>query len=191
VPANGTVNLSATATDPNNQTLTYVWTVLNPNGTTYATLTGSKVSFTAPAVTAAQGPITMTITLKVSNPTGGSASSVAAPAGTAGVNRNISLIVNPPAADVLANNGTLYRTSKSRLTVNVTSTVVSPSIVLTATLDTINPATGLHYTATLQNLGGGAYTVDFIGVGLPNTINVVSTGGGTLTITQAQIAVRQ
>jgi hypothetical protein len=116
---------------------------------------------------------------------------VAAPAGTAGVNRNISLIVNPPAADVLANNGTLYRTSKSRLTVNVTSTVVSPSIVLTATLDTINPATGLHYTATLQNLGGGAYTVDFIGVGLPNTINVVSTGGGTLTITQAQIAVRQ
>jgi hypothetical protein len=180
VVSNGTVALSAVASDPNNLALTYKWTILNANGTTFATLTGATPTFTAPATTPAAGPITLSISLTVTNSNGQTATS--AP---------LALTVNPPAADVLANNGTLYRTSKSRLTVNVTSSVVSPSIVLTAVLDTINPATGLHYTATLQNLGGGAYTVDFIGVGLPNTINVTSTGGGSITITQAQITVRQ
>jgi hypothetical protein len=76
------------------------------------------------------------------------------------------------------------------LTVNVLSSVVNPAIVLTATLDIKNPATGQPWQAVMTNLGGGAYTIDFIGVGLPNTITVTSTGGGTLTITQAQIAVR-
>jgi hypothetical protein len=180
VVSNGSVKLSAVASDPNGLALTYTYTLTNPNGTVFATLTGATPTFTAPAATPATGNIILGLSLKVTNGNGQS---------TTAVGPNV--IVTPPPSDVLANNGTLYRTSKSRLTVNVTSSVVSPSIVLTAVLDTINPATGLHYTATLQNLGGGAYTVDFIGVGLPNTIVVTSTGGGSVTITQAQITVRQ
>jgi len=180
VVSNGSVRLSAVASDPNNLGLTYAWTLTNANGTLFASLTGPTPTFTAPTATPATGNVSVTISLVVTNSSG-----------QASAPRSTVLTVTPPAADTLANNGTLYRTTKSRLTVNVTSTVVSPSIVLTATLDLINPASGLPYTATLQNLGGGAYTIDFIGVGLPNTIRVTSTGGGTLTISQAQIAVRQ
>lgn len=180
VVSNGSVRLSAVASDPNNLALTYAWTLTNANGTLFASLTGATPTFTAPTATPATGPVRLTISLVVTNSSG-----------QASLAKTTTLTVNPPAGDTLANNGTLYRTTKSRLTINVTSSVVSPSIVITVTLDLINPATGLPWTATLQNLGGGAYTADLIGVGLPNTIRAVSTGGGTLTITQAQIAVRQ
>jgi hypothetical protein len=181
VVSSGSVRLSAVVSNPTGIALTYAWTITNtsvvPN--TVITLTGATPTFTAPTVTAAQGTNSLTVKLVVSNANGASA-----PVSTI-------LTVTGPPADTLTNAGTLYRTSKSRLTVNVNSSVVSPSIVLTAVLDLINPASGQHYTGTLQNLGGGAYTLDFIGVGLPNTITVTSTGGGSITITQPQISVRQ
>jgi hypothetical protein len=180
VVTNTTATLNAVASDPNRLALTYLWTVTNTsNGSTF-TLTGAKPSFTAPTVTAAQGRVNLSVSLTVTN-SAGLSTTTATP---------LTLVVISAPADTLANNGTLYRTTKSRLTINVTSSVVSPSIVLTATLDLINPSTGQHYTATLQNLGGGAYSVDIIGVGLPNTITVTSTGGGTLTMIQSQITVR-
>jgi hypothetical protein len=180
VASNTSLRLNAVASDPNHLGLTYLWTLTNnATGATF-TLSGNSPTFTAPTVTAAQGSITMSASLTVTNSAGQSTTS-ATP---------LTIVVTSAPADSLANNGTLYRTTKSRLTINVTSSVVSPSIVLTATLDLTNPSTGLHYTATLQNLGGGSYSADIIGVGLPNTITVTSTGGGTLTITQAQITVR-
>jgi hypothetical protein len=181
VVSTGSVTLSAAVSDPAGLALSYTWTVLNNATGASFTLTGPTPTFTAPNVTTTgQRFITMSVSLTVKDAAGLTATKT----------NGATITVTAPPSDTLANNGTLYRTTKSRLTINVNSSVVNSSIILTATLDLLNPATGLPYKATLQNLGGGAYSADIIGVGLPNSIQVVSTGGGAITITRAQITVR-
>jgi hypothetical protein len=72
-----------------------------------------------------------------------------------------------------------YTTNKARLAVNVTDNVISSTIVMTCTLDLINPATNLPYTGTMTNLGLGNYTITFTGIVRPQLVTVVSSAGGS------------
>ncbi len=94
--------------------------------------------------------------------------------------------------DLVVITSTVYRTSKARLDVNATSSIVQatpPGCTLTtvlpgcmkATLDLIDPSTGQPYAALMTNAGAGNYTVTFTGLAAPNLVTVTSGNGGSAT----------
>ncbi|HEX7288214.1 MAG TPA: hypothetical protein VF532_18655 [Candidatus Angelobacter sp.] len=96
------------------------------------------------------------------------------------------------ATDVVTITAATYRTSKARLDVNATSSIVlaSPAGCTTtnvlpgcmlATLDIIDVTTGQPYTALMTNGGAGTYTVTFTGIAPPNIVTVTSGNGGSAT----------
>jgi hypothetical protein len=115
-------------------------------------------------------------------------------AGGATATSSVTVTVNNPSptTDVVTLTNVVYRTSKARLDVNATSSIVmaSPSNCtvtnllpgcMKATLDIINTATGQPYTALMQNLGNGTYSVTFTGLPAPNLVTVQSGNGGSAT----------
>jgi hypothetical protein len=170
VASGALVTLSATGVDPAGGTLTFTWA--GPAGIviTPTAADGSTATFTAPLVpqlTAAQ-QLVFTVT---------ATSSVSGAAGTA----TVTVVVNPQSDQVIILSAA-YRTKKARL--DITATDFTPGVTLTATLDIINPATGLPYSVVLgPAIPGGPGVFDAIIANLPppNIITITSSGGGSTT----------
>jgi hypothetical protein len=170
------VSLTAKCVDPAGLACTFTWTqtsgtpvVLSPNPKT-----GATISFTV-ALPAGAPVATLQFSIVARN----SAGVFSAPDTT-------SVTINPP-ADVVAITVADYRTGKQRLILTATSSVISPTVVLTlqpyltATGTTFNPATLGN---TFTNTGGGIYTLTLVGApepALPNAtpLTVKSSAGGT------------
>lgn len=167
------VSMTATGTDPNGLALTYSWLqtastgpiVLAPNP-----FTGATVSFAAP--TLPLGQITNDV-LNFQVSAKDSAGAAATPVTTS--------VTVKPLPDALSITLAEYRTGKSRLTVNATSSVISPNVVLT--LQPYTTTTGTVFDpasigATLTNNGGGLYIIDMVGAPQPASGLVVKSNLG-------------
>jgi hypothetical protein len=159
--------------DPAGGTLSYTWVAPPGVVLTPAAADGSVQTFTAPILPPLSAPVPLTFTVTTT-------SSVAPNlTGTA----TITVVINPSGDFILINQtGVVYRTRKARLVVTATDT--TPNIVMTCTLDTINPATGLQYTGTMGPAipaAPGVYTITFSNVPPPNLVTVTSSAGGVAT----------
>lgn len=170
------VSLTASCTDPANLSCSFLWTqtagapvVLTPNP-----FSGATVSFTV-ALPAGGAATTLQFRIDAQN----SAGVGAAPTFT-------SVTINPPVDTVTITNAT-YRTGKQRIDMTATSSVVSPTVVLTlqpyltTTGAVFDPATLGN---TFTNTGGGIYTLTLIGAPEPavppaTPLTVKSSAGGT------------
>ena len=166
------VTLTGTGIDPNipAQNLTYTWTkTAGPN----VTLTGANTpnpTFTAPTVAAGNQPAVITFGLVVRN------------TGNLVAQATTTVTVNP-IADAVTITAVEYRTGKSRLTVNVTDSVISPNLVITLT--------GPSFPATpMQNLGGGLYQLVLVGVTMPASVTATSQLGGSATAASSTFRIR-
>jgi hypothetical protein len=169
VPSGSAVTLTANGVDPAAGVLTFTWTA--PAGVVLVpgAADGSIQTFVAPTLGAGVAPLPLTFTATVT-------SSVTGLTGTA----TITIVDNPSGDFILINaTGVVYRTRKARLVVTATDT--TPGIVMTCTLDIINPATGLQYTGVMGPTipsAPGVYTITFSNVPPPNTVTVTSSAGG-------------
>lgn len=154
------VTLTATGTDPGGLPLTFTFLqtagpiVLVPNPKT-----GATQSFTAPVLPL--GQVTNTVlnfTITATN----SAGVTSAPDTTS--------VTVQPLPDAVVITATEYRTSKQRLVVNATSSVISPNVVLT--LRPYLTTTGVIFDPstlgnTFTNNGGGLYILTLVGAPEP------------------------
>ena len=93
----------------------------------------------------------------------------------------VTVIVNPT-VDIIRVTVATYRTKKARLV--VTATDFTPGVTITCTLDIVNPATGLPYSAVMGPSipsAPGVYQVFFTNIPPPNLITLTSSGGGVST----------
>jgi len=153
------VTLTATGTDPNGLPLTFVWTqtagapvVLVPNP-----FTGATISFTLALPVGAPGT-TLQFQVVATN----SAGATSAPEFT-------TVTINP-AADTVTVTSAEYRTGKQRVILTATSSVISPSVVLT--LQPYLTEQGITFDPTslgsvFTNTGGGIYTLTLVGAPAP------------------------
>ncbi|MGB7621026.1 MAG: hypothetical protein WBN92_01635 [Terriglobia bacterium] len=160
------VTMTATCGDPAGLPCTFTWTQTNAGAPGVPTVlvpnpfTGATISFT---VTLPVGTTTSTVLqFSVTATTAGGSS---APATT-------SVTVNP-APDAVIITSAVYRTSKQRLDIAASSSVVSPNIILTlqpyltAQGTMFNPTT-LGGTANIfTNNGGGLYIITLVGAPEP------------------------
>jgi hypothetical protein len=170
VASGAAVTLTATGVDPAGGTLTFTWA--GPAGVilTPAAADGSVQTFTAPIVPELTAPQSLTFTVTAT-------SSVSGAAGTA----TVVVVVNPQ-TDLVIILSAAYRTKKARL--DVTASDFTPGVTLTVTLDIINQATGLPYTAVMGPAipgGPGIFDVIIANVPPPNLITITSSGGGVTT----------
>lgn len=160
VASGAAVTLTATGTDPSGGALTFTWTqTAGPNVLAPNPKTGASVSFAAPA--AAQCPPT-TLTLNFSVTATNAAGATSAPELT-------SVTVNP-LPDAVTITSTEYRTTKQRLVITASSSVVCAGVTLTLQPyvtkagTTFDPST---LGATFTNNGGGGYTLTLVGAPEP------------------------
>jgi hypothetical protein len=159
--ANGSFQVSAT--DPNQPAQRIVnFTVTQTGAPALVNLAvgpivnnAATVTFRAPVLPAGQVTTSViTVSTRATN-TGGTTS---AP--------DVTTVTIKPIPDQISITTATYRTSKQRLDLTVTSSVVSPNLVLTlqpyvtAQGDTFDPR---FLGATLTNTGGGAYTMTLVG----------------------------
>ncbi len=159
------VSLTALAHDANVpvQNLTAAWTQTAGLGAIINGANTLSPNFTAPLVAAGTPAAVLTFQLKVTN------------AGGASTTMTTTVTVNPQ-ADAIVITAVEYRTSKQRLTVNVTDSVVAANLLLTLKGQ-------LNWTdTTMQNLGGGLYQVVLVGVQQPTSVTVKSALGATATV---------
>lgn len=178
VASGAAVTLTASSIDPAGGPVTYVFTpdaaaiaagiVLGPQ---VVNVDGSvSVSFVAPIVPTLAGPQTYVFTV----------AGTSTPSGLTGTT-TVSVVVNP-AADVVTITAVVYRQAKARLV--ITATDVTPGVLLTVTLDTINQATGLPWTGVMGPAipaAPGTYSITFSNVDAPNLVTITSSGGGVAT----------
>ncbi|MBZ5532367.1 MAG: hypothetical protein LAO20_13130 [Acidobacteriia bacterium] len=176
VASGAAVTLTASSIDPAGGPVTYVFTpdaaavaagivlgpqVVNGDGSVSA-------SFTAPIIPTLAGPTPFVFTVAGTSTASGLTGTT-----------TVTVIVNP-ATDVVTITSVVYRQAKARLIINVTD--VTPGIVLTVTLDTINQATGAPWTGVMGPAipaAPGTYSITFSNVDAPNLVTVTSSGGGT------------
>ena len=188
VASGGTVTLTANnVSNPSGLPLTYTWTITNAaNGAVYQTLNSTSASTTlkAPIVPATAGPVTLRVSLSLANTGSTTAPFV--------ITNGASVTVSPTVGDTLALTNAVYRQTKARLDLTVTSSQISTSIMLTVKMSYLDRVTGKLKTvsALMTNAGGGSYTITFTGLPFPTSILITSTGGGSLTVTPGQITVR-
>ncbi|HET9283620.1 MAG TPA: hypothetical protein VFR24_16830 [Candidatus Angelobacter sp.] len=170
VPSNAVVTLNASAVDPSNGTLTFTWTQTGgaPIALTPAATDGSVQTFTAPSVpelTAAQVfTFSVTATSSASNLT-------SAPV-------TVTVIVQP-VTDTIVISNVVYRRTKGRLIINCSD--FTPGVTLTATLDILNPATGLPFSGTMGPIipfAQGVFSIRFSNIPPPNIVTITSDAGG-------------
>ncbi len=182
------VTLTATGVDPAGGTLTFAFApdaaavaagiVLTP-----AAPDGSVQTFTAPIVPELTPPQTFTFTVTACSGTFvGGVCTVSGP-NTSGLTgtTTVTVIVNPT-VDIIRVTVATYRTKKARLV--VTATDFTPGVTITCTLDIVNPATGLPYSAVMGPSipsAPGVYQVFFTNIPPPNLITLTSSGGGVST----------
>ncbi len=155
---------------------TFVWTqtgtpvVLVPNP-----FTGATISFTLTLPVGAPGT-TLQFSVVATNAAGASAP-------------EFTTVTVNPTADAVTIASAEYRTGKQRLILNATSSIVSPSVILT--LDPYVTTTGTTFDpATLGNVftnnGGGLYIITLVGAPQPgagNVLRVRSNLGGVSPLT--------
>ena len=168
VPSNAPVTLNASAVDPSNGTLTFTWTgpagvVLTPGATD-----GSIQNFTAPSVPELTAAQTLTFTVTATSSASGLTS---APV-------TVTVIVQPVADSIIIDN-IVYRRTKGRLVINCSD--FTPGVNLTATLDIINPGTGLPYSGVMGPIipfAQGSFSITFSNIPPPNIVTITSDAGG-------------
>jgi hypothetical protein len=172
VASGASVSLNATCVDPADApgapcTSTFNWTA--PAGVTLSSTTGSSVIFTAPAVpelTPAQ-----TFTFQVTATSSVAPNLVSAPT-------TVTVIVQPVTDRIVVSN-VVYRRTKGRLIVNCSD--FTPGVTLTATLDIINPATGLQFSGVMGPIipfAQGVFSIRFSNIPPPNLVTITSDAGG-------------
>jgi hypothetical protein len=162
------VTLTATAVDPANGAMTFTWAgpagiVLTPGAAD-----GSIQTFTAPVVPELTAAQTFTFTV-----TGTSAASGLS--GTATVT-----VIVQPVTDTIVISNVVYRRTKGRLIINASD--FTPGVTLTATLDILNPATGLPWSGVMGPIipfAQGVFSIRFSNIPPPNLVTITSSGGGT------------
>ncbi len=175
VASGATVTLSATCVDPAQApntpcTSTFNWTALTalPPDATLSPTTGSPVIFTAPTVpsfTPAQ-----TFTFQVTATSSVAPNLVSAPA-------TLTVIVRPVTDRIVISN-VVYRRTKGRLIINCSD--FTPGVTLTATLDIINPATGLQWQGVMGPIipfAQGVFSIRFSNIPPPNIVTISSDAG--------------
>ncbi|MBZ5555019.1 MAG: hypothetical protein LAO21_20070 [Acidobacteriia bacterium] len=158
------VTLTATCTDPLGLACTFSWLQTAPAAPVVITpnpFTGATISFT---LTLPVGTITSTV-LQFQVTATNSAGVSSAPQST-------SVTVNP-APDAVIITSAVYRTSKQRLDMTASSSVVSPNIILTlqpyltAQGTTFDPKSLGGGANVFTNTGGGLYTLTLVGAPEP------------------------
>src|SRR5882724_1512195 len=165
VASGAVVSLDATAVDPASAApdVTFTWSP----ATGLSSTTGASVIFTAPSVPELTPAQSFTFTV-----TGTSAASSLS--GTA----TVTVIVQPVTDRIVISN-VVYRRTKGRLIVNVSD--FTPGVTLTATLDLINPATGLQFSGTMGPIipfAQGVFSIRFSNIPPPNLVTITSDAGG-------------
>ena len=189
VASGGTVTLTANGvTNPSGLPLAFTWTITNAaNNTVYKTIqsTTASTTFNAPTLAPTGTAVNLRVSLSLAN-TGSSTPPFV-------INNGASVTVQPMPADTITLVSAIYRTSRARFDLNVTTTPISASTVLTATISYFDSATQTLKTASAQmiNGGAGAYTVTFTGFPTPSSVTVTSTAGGKLTVAAGQITFRK
>jgi hypothetical protein len=178
VASGAPVTLSATCVDPAQApgtpcNSTFTWTLVSPAAlppdASLSATTGSPVIFqtgTVPQLTPAQ-----TFTFQVTATSSVAPNLVSAPA-------TVTVIVRP-AADLIVISNIVYRRTKGRLIVNVSD--FTPGVTLTATLDIINPATGLQWQGVMGPIipfAQGVFSLRFSNIPPPNLVTITSDAGG-------------
>jgi hypothetical protein len=84
-----------------------------------------------------------------------------------------------PESDRIVISNVVYRRTKGRLICNVSD--FTPGVTLTATLDIINPATGLQWQAVMGPIipfAQGVFSIRFSNIPPPNLVTITSDAGG-------------
>jgi hypothetical protein len=177
VASGAPVTLSATCVDPAQApgaacNSTFTWTLVSPAAlppdASLSSTTGSPVIFTAgtvPELTPAQ-----TFVFQVTATSSVSPNLVSAPA-------TVTVIVRP-ATDTIVISNIVYRRTKGRLIVNASD--FTPGVTLTATLDIINPATGLQWQGVMGPIipfAQGVFSLRFSNIPPPNLVTITSDAG--------------
>jgi hypothetical protein len=178
VASGAPVTLSATCVDPAQAAgtpcnSTFTWTLVSPAAlppdASLSATTGSPVLFTAgtvPQLTPAQ-----TFIFQVTATSSVSPNLVSAPA-------TVTVIVRP-ATDLIVVSNVVYRRTKGRLIVNCSD--FTPGVTLTATLDIVNPATGLQWQGVMGPIipfAQGVFSLRFSNIPPPNLVTITSDAGG-------------
>jgi hypothetical protein len=168
VASGAAVTLTASGIDPSGGTLSYTWVA--PGGITLTPVAGNgaQQTFTAPTVPPLTAPSTLSFTVTALSSNTGLSSTT-----------SVNVTVNP-ITDTVGITSATYTTTKASLTVNATD--ATPSVTLTCTLNTINPATGKPWTGVMGPTTppvAGSYTIIFTGLTQPTNVTVTSTGGGS------------
>ena len=173
VPSNvAGVTLTASAVDPASGSVTFTWT--QTSGTPVVLVAGaadgSIQTFTSPSVpelTPAQ-PLTFTVT---------------ATSSTSGLSSTATVtVIVQPVTDTIVVSNVVYRRTKGRLIINCSD--FTPGVTLTATLDIINPATGLPFSGTMGPIipfAQGVFSIRFSNIPPPNLVTITSDAGGVAT----------
>jgi hypothetical protein len=174
VPSGATVTLHGSGTDPNGLPLTYHWVQGGPTAEAWpvslfpsANVQSPIFSLTLPP---AQPQVVLWFTLTVTN----SLCVSSAP--------DVTTVTVQPIPDTITITLVEYRAGKQRLTVNATSSVVSPNLDLT--LQPYTSTSGATVAGgAMTNLGAGNYQIVLVGVPQPNAtgVTVTSNLGGNRT----------
>ena len=170
------ISLSATCVDPADApgapcSSTFNWTA--PAGAVFietgtATATGANVSFTAPTVPELTPSQSFTFTVTATSSISGATS---APF-------TVTVIVQP-VTDTIVISNVVYRRTKGRLIINCSD--FTPGVTLTATLDILNPATGLPFSGIMGPIipfAQGVFSIRFSNIPPPNIVTITSDAGG-------------
>jgi hypothetical protein len=183
------VTLTATGIDPAlpgcvaNCSLTFAWTAAD--AVTAAAITNGQITLVSGA---ADGSIQTFTTPNFNAPTAGQFTYAFNVTGTSSVAPNltgaatVSVVVNPTGGDTITITNVIYRSVKKRLIINAFDT--TPNVVLTVTLDTINPATGTPWTGVMGPAIPAApftYSLIFANMPPPGTVTVKSNLGAVAT----------
>ena len=89
-------------------------------------------------------------------------------------------VIVQPATDTIVISNVVYRRTKGRLIVNCSD--FTPGVTLTATLDIINPATGLQWQGVMGPIipfAQGVFSLRFSNIPPPNLVTITSDAGGS------------
>jgi hypothetical protein len=171
VPSNvAGVTLSASAVDPASGAVTFTWT--GPAGVvlTPGAADGSIQTLTTPTVPELTPAQTLTFTVTATSAASGLSSTA-----------TVTVIVQP-VTDTIVISNVVYRRTKGRLIINCSD--FTPGVTLTATLDIINPATGLPFSGVMGPIipfAQGVFSIRFSNIPPPNLVTITSDAGGVAT----------